>query len=568
MHTTSLQNTTIGSKPNPKSNNQISRSLPVSKSSCGMSNGVSLVDHSRNSSSFSDSKHFVCSTCHKCVFNANHDNCITKFLKEVNSRAKVQSPKTRNNNKPVEPKSQTQKPGRQMAIGQRFSLNKSSAVHEKPNTPRSCLRWISTGRIFKLVGLRWTPTGKMFIDSTTKVDSEPPNGSNEDITNPYECDQTLNVSAGTLNLSADTSFNPNKERLRFRPRSSTIKWRLFTSVQASLFNDKMTFEQNGSILVLQSFMTSVHISLGLALQQHMASADNTSGPAAQRKERCTLQYALSSEGEKSLVRFINMIHAFSMLVLLSSGSTTPSSTRIDQDTPSTSTSQTTQEEQSHVIPTSVEEDDHGIEVAHMDNDLISAGRYLLQTLGQEKLEFLMKKVGMQSMSPETMKKLADETEELWTSKGYESTHNEDGNPSRANIKQALVGFNSLVHSFRALSTLRCSGLRTASAAAKPCQGDSSEFYLITGYIYTDKQGTVACRSKGHYITWRQYFTTRMIKRFTVADNLKECSRITIKDKSKELCSKITTCRTMTVLEESKTTSQSQRSTHRTIRFKL
>ncbi|GJV99219.1 hypothetical protein Tco_1554471 [Tanacetum coccineum] len=39
-----------------------------------------------------------------------------------------------------------------------------------------------------------------------------------------------------------------------------------------------------------------------------------------------------------------------------------------QDTPSTSTSQTTQEAQSHVIPTSVEEDDHGIEVAHMDND--------------------------------------------------------------------------------------------------------------------------------------------------------------------------------------------------------
>ncbi|GKB79017.1 hypothetical protein Tco_0945912 [Tanacetum coccineum] len=42
----------------------------------------------------------------------------------------------------------------------------------------------------------------MFTDCTTKVDSEPPNGSNEDITNPYECDQTLNVSASTLNLSA------------------------------------------------------------------------------------------------------------------------------------------------------------------------------------------------------------------------------------------------------------------------------------------------------------------------------------------------------------------------------
>ncbi|GJV99954.1 hypothetical protein Tco_1555206, partial [Tanacetum coccineum] len=167
MHNTSLQNTTNGSKPNPGSNNQISRSLLVSKSSCVMSN-------------------------------------------EVNSRAKVQSPKTRNNNKPVEPKSHTQKPGRQIAIGQRFSLNKSSTVHEKPNTPRSCLRWI--------------PTRKLLDSCTSKVDNEPPNGSNNDITNPYEWNQTLNVSAGTLNLSAGTSFNPIKERLRVWFTTVGLKW--------------------------------------------------------------------------------------------------------------------------------------------------------------------------------------------------------------------------------------------------------------------------------------------------------------------------------------------------------
>nr|GEY85597.1 hypothetical protein [Tanacetum cinerariifolium] len=70
---------------------------------------------------------------------------------------------------------------------------------------------------------------------------------------------------------------------------------------------------------------------------------------------------------------------------------------------------------------------------------------------------------------------------------------EDGNLARDNIKQALGSqwvFNSLVHSFRALSALRRSSLRTASTAAKPCQGDSSKFYLITGSIYTDQQGTV------------------------------------------------------------------------------
>ncbi|GKD89225.1 hypothetical protein Tco_1364732 [Tanacetum coccineum] len=209
MHTTSLQNTTNSSKPNPRSINQISRSLHVSKSICE----------------------------------------YQMFLKEVNYRANVQSPKTRNNNKPVEQKSHTHKLGRQIAIGQ---------------------------RIFKTAGLMWIPTGKMFADSPTKVDSKPPNGSNEDITNPYECDQILNVSPGTLNLSAD---------------------------QALLFNDKMT---------------SVHISSGLALQQkndaslfndkmtyahisssHMASADNTSGPVPQSKERCKLQCALSLEEEKS-----------------------------------------------------------------------------------------------------------------------------------------------------------------------------------------------------------------------------------------------------------------------------
>ncbi|GKA41978.1 hypothetical protein Tco_0734638, partial [Tanacetum coccineum] len=178
MRTTSLQINTNGSKQKPRSNNQTSRSFLVSKSSGTTLNSVPLIDHSRNSSSFSDSKHFVCSTCQKCVFNANHDVCLTKILKEVNSRIK------------------------------------SPAVHEKPNTPRSCLRWKLTGRIFKIAGLRWIPTGKMFTDSTTKVDSEPLNGSNDDITNPYECDQTLNVRAGTLNLSTCTSFNPLKKRLR------------------------------------------------------------------------------------------------------------------------------------------------------------------------------------------------------------------------------------------------------------------------------------------------------------------------------------------------------------------
>ncbi|GJT22445.1 retrovirus-related pol polyprotein from transposon TNT 1-94, partial [Tanacetum coccineum] len=140
MPSAKSQNTTKSCKSKPRSNNQTSRVLPTSKSSCPMITAMPKADHSRSSSSFSDFKHFVCLICQKCVFRANHDACITKLLKEVNSRAKVQSPKTRNSNKPVKPKIHTQKPGRQIVTRHRFSPNKSSAVHEKTNTHRSSIR--------------------------------------------------------------------------------------------------------------------------------------------------------------------------------------------------------------------------------------------------------------------------------------------------------------------------------------------------------------------------------------------------------------------------------------------
>ncbi|GJR15298.1 retrovirus-related pol polyprotein from transposon TNT 1-94, partial [Tanacetum coccineum] len=46
----------------------------------------------------------------------------------------------------------------------------------------------------------------------------------------------------------------------------------------------------------------------------------------------------------------------------------PSSTTVDQDTPSPSNSQTTPETQSPVIPNDVEEENHDLDVAHMNND--------------------------------------------------------------------------------------------------------------------------------------------------------------------------------------------------------
>ncbi|GJY19096.1 hypothetical protein Tco_0390587 [Tanacetum coccineum] len=151
---------------------------------------------------------------------------IKKEIDEVNSCAKIQSHKTRNSKKLVNQKSHTQKLGRHIFTRHRFYPNKTSVVYEK-TSPRSDLRWKPTGRIFKFVGLRWILTGKLFNSCTSKVDSEPPHGSNVDIPNIHECKQTLDVSAGTsinvqkeqsLDLSASTLCNVNKENLR----SSTV----------------------------------------------------------------------------------------------------------------------------------------------------------------------------------------------------------------------------------------------------------------------------------------------------------------------------------------------------------
>ncbi|GKF44674.1 hypothetical protein Tco_0131226, partial [Tanacetum coccineum] len=86
--------------------------------------------------------------------------------------------------------------------------------------------------MFSIKNTSVVPTGKIFAFSTNKVDSEPPNGSKEDITNQCESEQALVVSSGTLLSTAD---------------------------QASVFME----------------MTSVHIISGLVLHQ-MTSDHNRS----------------------------------------------------------------------------------------------------------------------------------------------------------------------------------------------------------------------------------------------------------------------------------------------------
>ncbi|GJW16994.1 hypothetical protein Tco_0024430 [Tanacetum coccineum] len=78
----------------------------------------------------------------------------TRKSLDVNSCAKVPSHKTTNRIKPVEKISIAKKPERQIPTRHRFSIKKTTTVHEKTMTPRSGLTWKPKGRIFTYVGLR------------------------------------------------------------------------------------------------------------------------------------------------------------------------------------------------------------------------------------------------------------------------------------------------------------------------------------------------------------------------------------------------------------------------------
>ncbi|GJV91207.1 hypothetical protein Tco_1539020 [Tanacetum coccineum] len=149
-----LPNTTNGCKPKPR-NWQASMSSRVSNKD------VHLGEH-RKQKPFLKFNDLQCPTCKKCLYSANHDECVLEYLSRLNPRASAQnkdakSHKTTKRYMPVEKSSASKKPERQIPTGHRFSIKNTSVVHKKTMTPRSCLRWKPTGRIFKTIGLRWVP---------------------------------------------------------------------------------------------------------------------------------------------------------------------------------------------------------------------------------------------------------------------------------------------------------------------------------------------------------------------------------------------------------------------------
>ncbi|GJR43890.1 hypothetical protein Tco_1311993 [Tanacetum coccineum] len=184
-----VNNTAKTRRAHPRSNSNTHRVPSKSKSSC-LSNNIEKIEESdRNSQIPKNQKHMssecnyitlairnakseiVCVMCEKCLVTANHDVCVLNYVNEMNSRADNQSANVliRENQKKHKANAKKLK-----ELG-----SKESIASSRPSKPRTCLRWILTGRIFAMCE-------KLSASSNTENNSEKSMRDNASISNPSE----------------------------------------------------------------------------------------------------------------------------------------------------------------------------------------------------------------------------------------------------------------------------------------------------------------------------------------------------------------------------------------------
>ncbi|GJX05841.1 hypothetical protein Tco_0193773 [Tanacetum coccineum] len=186
---TRVNNTAKTRRPHLKSNSNTDRVPSKSESSC-LSNNVKKIEENHRNSQFPKNQKqmsfecnnimlairnakskIVCVMCKQCLVTANHDVCVLNYVNDMNSRADNQSANVsiRENKKKHKANAKKSKELR----------SKGSLASSRPSKPRTCLRWIPTGRIFAMCG-------KLTASSNTESKSKKSVCDNASTSNPLE----------------------------------------------------------------------------------------------------------------------------------------------------------------------------------------------------------------------------------------------------------------------------------------------------------------------------------------------------------------------------------------------
>ncbi|GKB31828.1 hypothetical protein Tco_0871229 [Tanacetum coccineum] len=186
---TRVNNTAKTTRPHPRSNSNTDKVPSKSKSSCLSNNVEKIEENHRNSQIPKNQKHMpsecnnitlairnakseiVCVMCKQCLVTSNHDVYVLKYVNDMNSRADNQSANASKRKNQEKHKANIKK---SKELGSKRSLASS-----RPSKPRTCLRWIPTGRIFSMCG-------KLTASSNTENKSEKSMCDNPSTANPSE----------------------------------------------------------------------------------------------------------------------------------------------------------------------------------------------------------------------------------------------------------------------------------------------------------------------------------------------------------------------------------------------
>ncbi|GJU77895.1 hypothetical protein Tco_1274965 [Tanacetum coccineum] len=149
-------------RPQPRNNPKNDKVPSKSKNSCLLNNLGKIEENHRNLQSSLNLKHMssernnirlairnaksevVCAMCKQCLITINHDACVLNYVNDMNSHALNKNANVSNVKNQKKHKPKVLKPKK---VG-----SKERLASPKPNTPRSCLRWSPTVRIFDLKG--------------------------------------------------------------------------------------------------------------------------------------------------------------------------------------------------------------------------------------------------------------------------------------------------------------------------------------------------------------------------------------------------------------------------------
>ncbi|GJY40500.1 hypothetical protein Tco_0427770 [Tanacetum coccineum] len=184
-----VESTTRTRRPQPRNNPKSDKVPFKSKSSC-LSNKLEKIEEnhgSLQSSNYPDHTlsecnniklaiqnekyEVICATCKQCLITANHDECVLQYVNGMKSRKKNPSANIS--------KSANQKKHKSNVKKSKTLSSKDRLASSRPSKPRTCLKWLPTGRIFDLCG-------KITSSSNTESESDTSVCDNASASNPQE----------------------------------------------------------------------------------------------------------------------------------------------------------------------------------------------------------------------------------------------------------------------------------------------------------------------------------------------------------------------------------------------